>query len=59
VELAESAEAFVQSIERLLHRPSEREAMGLAARQLVVERYSFAQIGRRLCEVFESVAESR
>jgi len=33
--------------------------MGLAARQLVVERYSFAQIGRRLCEVFESVAESR
>jgi glycosyltransferase involved in cell wall biosynthesis len=55
VEFAQSAEAFARSIARLLARPSEREAMGLAARQLVVERYAFSKIGRRLCEVFESV----
>jgi polysaccharide biosynthesis protein PslH len=56
VQFAESVAQFVASITRLLQRPSERLAMSLAARQLVVERYSFAEIGRRLCEVFESVA---
>jgi glycosyltransferase involved in cell wall biosynthesis len=56
VEFADSAEAFTASIGRLLQQPRERDEMGRAARQLVVERYSFAQIGQRLCEVFESVA---
>jgi glycosyltransferase involved in cell wall biosynthesis len=55
-QFADSAEAFVTSIARLLQRPLERDAMGRAARQLVVERYSFSEIGRRLCEVFESAA---
>jgi polysaccharide biosynthesis protein PslH len=55
VEFAESAESFVESIRSLLQQPREREEMGLAARQLVVERYAFAQIGRRLGELFESL----
>jgi glycosyltransferase involved in cell wall biosynthesis len=56
VQFAQTAEEFVAAIMQLLQRPSERAQMGAAARQLVVERYSFSEIGRRLCEVFESVA---
>jgi len=56
VEFAESAESFVSSIRRLLQQPQAREEMGRAARQLVVERYSFAEIGRRLSDLFESLA---
>ena len=59
VEFAESAESFVASIRRLLQQPRAREQMGTAARQLVVERYSFAEFGRQLAELFESVAETR
>ncbi len=58
VEFAESAGAFVESIRRLLRQPQAREEMGRAARQLVVERYSFAEIGRRLSDLFESLAQS-
>jgi polysaccharide biosynthesis protein PslH len=57
VEHADSAEAFVVSIRRLLQQPQAREAMGRAARQLVVERYAFAEISRRLSELFESLAQ--
>jgi polysaccharide biosynthesis protein PslH len=59
VQLAESAASFVQSIMRLLQLPGERQDMARAARRLVVERYSFAEIGRRLCDAFESVAARR
>ena len=57
VELADSAGAFVAAVRRLLADPAERARRGRAARALVVDRYSFAEIGRRLCEVFESAAE--
>jgi polysaccharide biosynthesis protein PslH len=56
VELADSAEAFVAAIRRLLQDPAERQRRGRAARALVMERYSFGEIGRRLCDVFESAA---
>jgi len=56
VQLAESAESIVDAIERLMSDPSARQAMGRAARSLVVERYSFSQIGRQLCDLFESTA---
>jgi polysaccharide biosynthesis protein PslH len=56
VEFAESAEAFVAAVRRLLQQPRAREQMGLAARQLVLERYAFAEIGARLAELFESLA---
>jgi polysaccharide biosynthesis protein PslH len=59
VEFADSGAAFAAAITRLLQRPSERADMGRAARQLVVERYSFSEIGRRLCDVFEEVAATR
>jgi polysaccharide biosynthesis protein PslH len=55
VEFAESAGAFIESIRRLLQQPQARGEMGRAARQLVVERYSFAEIGRRLSDLFESL----
>jgi len=57
VEFAESAAAFVESILRLLQQPQVREAMGRAARQLVEERYSFAEIGRKLSDLFEAMAQ--
>jgi polysaccharide biosynthesis protein PslH len=59
VHLADSAASFAHSVQRLLQQPGEREAMGRAARQLVVERYAFSQIGRRLCDVLELVAVER
>jgi polysaccharide biosynthesis protein PslH len=55
VELADSAASFVASIRRLLEQPQARAQMGLAARRLVTERYSFAEIGRRLADLFESL----
>jgi glycosyltransferase involved in cell wall biosynthesis len=58
VEWAESPAAFVEAIGRLLQQPQVREQMGLAARQLVVERYGFAEIGSRLASLLESLAES-
>jgi glycosyltransferase involved in cell wall biosynthesis len=58
LELAESPAEFVQAIRHLLHEPRAREQMGLAARQLVVERYGFAEIGRRLASLFESLAQA-
>jgi glycosyltransferase involved in cell wall biosynthesis len=59
VELAESPAEFVTAIRRLLADPLARENMARAARALVVERYSFAEIGRQLCEVFETAALRR
>jgi polysaccharide biosynthesis protein PslH len=57
VQLAESAESFVDAIDRLMDDPPARQAMGNAARSLVVEQYSFSQIGRQLCDLFESTAK--
>jgi polysaccharide biosynthesis protein PslH len=56
VEFAESAEAFVERIRTLLQQPGTREQMGRAARQLVLDRYGFAEIGRRLSDLFGSLA---
>jgi glycosyltransferase involved in cell wall biosynthesis len=56
VELAESPGEFVAAIRRLLDNPAERGSRGRAARHLVVERYSVAEVSRRLCDLFESVA---
>jgi glycosyltransferase involved in cell wall biosynthesis len=53
---AESALEFAQWIGYLLAHPQEREEMGRAARALVTEQYSFAQIARRLVSLFETAA---
>lgn len=58
VELADNAAEFAAAIQRLLADRIERESRGRAARELVVQRYSFAEIGRELCEVFEAAASS-
>jgi glycosyltransferase involved in cell wall biosynthesis len=55
--LAESAETFVEEIDRLLSDPAARLAIGRAARSLVVDRYAFSQIGRQLCDLFESTVK--
>ena len=57
VQLAESPESFAEAIDRLLSDTPLRLAMGQAARRLVVEQYAFSQIGRQLCELFESAAK--
>jgi polysaccharide biosynthesis protein PslH len=57
VQFADSAEAFVDAIDRLLSDAAKRFEMGRAARTLVVERYAFSEIGRQLCDLFESTAK--
>jgi glycosyltransferase involved in cell wall biosynthesis len=56
VQFADSAQAFVDAIDRLLNDPVKRSEMGRAARTLVVEKYAFSQIGNQLCDLFESTA---
>jgi glycosyltransferase involved in cell wall biosynthesis len=56
VQLADSAKAFGDGIDQLMSEPAARLSIGRAARSLVVERYSFSQIGRQLCDLFESTA---
>ena len=58
VQIADSAEAFVGAIDHLLSDAAKRFEMGRAARTLVVEKYAFSQIGRQLCDLFESTAKA-
>jgi phosphatidyl-myo-inositol alpha-mannosyltransferase len=51
--------ALGDAIAGLLDDESRRAAFGEAARSLAVERYSWDDIGRRLVEIYESVAETR
>jgi glycosyltransferase involved in cell wall biosynthesis len=54
--LAETAGAFADSIQTVLENQALRESIGKAARELVVNRYSFAQIGAQLCAEFDTAA---
>jgi glycosyltransferase involved in cell wall biosynthesis len=56
--LAETASAFADSIQTVLENRTLRESLGKAARELVVNSYSFAQIGRQLCVEFDTAARS-
>jgi glycosyltransferase involved in cell wall biosynthesis len=56
VQLAQSAEAFADAIDRFVDDPSARLAMGRAARRLVIEQYAFSVIGGQLAHLFESTA---
>ena len=47
--------ALAEAVTMLLSDETRREAMGRAARQLALERYSWADIARRLEEVYEAV----
>jgi glycosyltransferase involved in cell wall biosynthesis len=57
--LAETAAAFADSIQAVLEDQARREDIGKAARELVVNRYSFAQIGRQLCAEFDMAARRK
>ena len=52
--LANDPASFAQSIARLLQDRSERQRLGLAARALVEERYSW----RSVASIFEAVLDS-
>jgi glycosyltransferase involved in cell wall biosynthesis len=54
--LAETASSFADSIQAVLENLALRESIGKAARELVVNRYSFAQIGAQLCAEFARAA---
>jgi glycosyltransferase involved in cell wall biosynthesis len=56
--LADTASAFADSIHTVLDDWTLRESIGKAARELVVNRYSFAKIGRQLCAEFDTAARS-
>jgi glycosyltransferase involved in cell wall biosynthesis len=57
VQLADSAATFVNAIDQLVGDPATRLAIGRAARSLIVDRYAFSQIGRQVCDLFESTAK--
>jgi glycosyltransferase involved in cell wall biosynthesis len=57
--LAETASAFADRIQIALENRTLRESIGKAARELVVSRYSFTQIGKQLCAEFDTAARSR
>ena len=59
VEHASQAEEFVTAILRLLSDAARRDQMGLAARRLAVESYSFSRIGEQLAETFRALATDR
>jgi sugar transferase (PEP-CTERM/EpsH1 system associated) len=54
--VAEDAEAFASRVVRLLDDPREASALGANARQLVVERYSWASRGTALDALLREVA---
>jgi polysaccharide biosynthesis protein PslH len=55
VEHATDAQEFVATIQRLLGDAAWRNRIGLAARRLAVERYSFSCIGERLTQIFNTL----
>jgi glycosyltransferase involved in cell wall biosynthesis len=59
VEHAGKGQEFVSAIQRLLADPARRNQMGLAARQLAIESYSFSRIGKMLAETFHALATGR
>ena len=59
VVLAHDPDDYVASVERLLDRPREREAIGRRATELVEREYSFSSIGRTLSSLFEQTVQSR
>jgi len=56
--LAETPSEFADSIQNMLENRDLRVKIGKAARELVVNRYSFRQIGRRLCVELKFAASS-
>jgi glycosyltransferase involved in cell wall biosynthesis len=57
VEFATEPQEWVERISALLADPARRLQMGIEARQLARQRYSFDQIGERLAGLFDSVVE--
>ena len=53
---AGNEQALAQSLESLLADEGRRQAMGAAGRELAQTRYSWDSIGRRLVEIYESLA---
>jgi phosphatidylinositol alpha 1,6-mannosyltransferase len=49
------ARALADAIEALLSDEPRREALGAAARQVAITKYSWDDIGRRLISVYEQV----
>jgi phosphatidylinositol alpha-mannosyltransferase len=52
----DDTDALVQAVAELVEDEPRRAAMGAAARELAVERYSWPRIARRLEEIYERVA---
>ncbi len=57
--LAETPQEFVRETYRALGDVDLRRRIGRAARELVVEKYSFAAIGKELCALFSQTAARR
>ena len=49
---AASAEEYVENIKRLFENPNLRKTLGISARQLVIERYAFSNIGKKLSCIY-------
>ena len=53
---AEDASALAVAMERMIHRPDERRAMGAAGRRRVQERFDMRVTTAHLCSVYRAVA---
>jgi len=56
--LADDPAAFADAVTGLLRDPVRRKRIGLAARKLVEEHYSWAQVGKRFSDVVTEVVEA-
>ncbi len=54
--LASTPEEYVNQIVLLLGNPVQRRSMGVSARQLIIDRYSYQSIGAKLRELFRKTA---
>jgi glycosyltransferase involved in cell wall biosynthesis/GT2 family glycosyltransferase len=57
--LADTAEEFAAQIQRALNDPSLRERLGKAARQTVLERYSWRSSADKMDELLQSLVDPR
>ena len=57
--LGDTPQAFAQRVIVLLQDQQKREALGTAARKLVLEKYDWRIIGKKLNQVYEDITNAR
>lgn len=56
--LGDTPQAFAQHVITLLNDPRKREALGIAARKLILEKYDWRIIGKKLNQIYEDITNA-